>query len=263
MTLGTYPEPHSRIPGAPYVREPLPPVDLNQIVTNQRTLWNETALLSKYSASNAAGMQAITGMSSGDACYVEGLGFYRFTSSTMATSEPFIYPSDTSGSWIYDSWQILLSSATDATIRASLVPQTMLAFGHAAPSSPISYSNATATPSTITSASALNVTGLTGKTLRVALGGLSLSAAAGSYTAYVDAYMTFNDSPPTGHHAGRIELIGGRDSVLCMGHDFAIPTGATTCVVSLMGTGNAAGTLSATCPTVTQWLQWSIIDIPS
>lgn len=39
MALGTYPEPHSRIPGAPYVREPLPTVDLNQIVDNQRTLW--------------------------------------------------------------------------------------------------------------------------------------------------------------------------------------------------------------------------------
>jgi hypothetical protein len=262
MTLGTYPEPHSRIPGAPYVREPLPSADLNQIITNQRDLWNGVMDLAKYTSASAATMQAITGMSSGDVCYVEGLGFYRYTSSTMSLSEPFVYPSTTSGSWYYDSWQILLSSVTDSKIRADLIPQTMSAFGHVAPATTLSYSNATGTPSTIISSSALPVTGLAGKTFRASFGGLMLATTVGSYTAYVDGYLTFNDSGPTSSHAGRIELIGGRNSTLCMGHDFAIPAGATTCVVSLMGTGDAAGTLTVTGPTVTQWLQWSVIDIP-
>lgn len=41
MALGTYPEPHGASPGAPYaLREQLPPADVNQIIDNERTLWN-------------------------------------------------------------------------------------------------------------------------------------------------------------------------------------------------------------------------------
>lgn len=41
MALGTYPEPHSATPGGDYVlREQVPHGDLNQLVTNQRTIWN-------------------------------------------------------------------------------------------------------------------------------------------------------------------------------------------------------------------------------
>ena len=42
MAMGTYTEPHSASAGAPYVTlEKVPPGDLTQIVTNQRTLWNQ------------------------------------------------------------------------------------------------------------------------------------------------------------------------------------------------------------------------------
>jgi hypothetical protein len=141
--------------------------------------------------------------------------------------------------------------------------QTVLAFGNSAPASAIAYSNATTTPTTIISSSALNVTGLAGKTIRISLGGVSVTAAAGSYTASVDAYLTFNDSVPTSSHAGSIPIVGGSSGVVCIGHDFVIPAGATTCVVSLMGTGNAAGTLYARGVISMQWLQWSIIQIPA
>jgi hypothetical protein len=41
MGIGTFPEPHSASPGAPYIlREKIPFGDLNQIVANEQTLWN-------------------------------------------------------------------------------------------------------------------------------------------------------------------------------------------------------------------------------
>lgn len=42
MALGVYTEPHGASPGSPYaLREQVPHADLNQVVTNQRNLWNQ------------------------------------------------------------------------------------------------------------------------------------------------------------------------------------------------------------------------------
>lgn len=227
-----------------------------------RTAYLHGSRVSQHQTASPGDMQALTGMASGDVCYVQDLGYYRWWgTSTYTLNEPFIYPSLTAGAWVYDSWELLLTAPTDTTIRVNLTPQSLLAYGSAAPGSNITYSNSTSTTTTIVTTT-IDTTGLSGKTLRIAVSGL-VAKVTGSFDSNVDVLLTFDDSSSTTHTAGSLFLPGGAIAPIHVGYDFTIPDGATTCVITVRGTAVSGDTLSVTGLTTTQWLQWSIIQIPS
>jgi hypothetical protein len=207
-------------------------------------------------------MQALVGVGSGEVCYVSGLGFFSYwSSSSYGLNEPFIYPSAGMGhgAWVNDLWQLLLTSPTDTTIRAALIAQPLLAYGNAAPASNITFSTTSGTLSNIVTTT-VDVTGFSGKTLRVAISGL-VASVSGSFSSTVDVLLRFNDSGTTTHTGGQLTIPTGAFTTLSLNYDFEIPTGATSCTVAVRGS-TGGGTLAVTGLTSTQWLQWSIITIP-
>jgi hypothetical protein len=221
------------------------------------------ARVSQHIVVSTSDMQDLTGVGSGDVCYVSGVGFFQWQGgSSYGLNEPFIYPATGMGhgAWVND-LQILLSTPTDSQINPVFIGQSLLAFGHAALTGLLDYSNSSSTPSTIVTTT-ISVSGFAGKTLRLSISGM-VAKATGSYDSSIDAIMTFNDSGPTSHTAGQLSLPTGLISALHLGYDFVIPTGATTCAIKVEGVATTDTTLAVKGQTNTQWLQWSIIDIPA
>lgn len=219
--------------------------------------------VAQHIAWSTSAMQDLTGVASGDVCFVPGYGFFQWWSgSSYALNEPFVYPATGMGhgAWVND-LHILLATPTDSTISSAFIQQTLLAFGSTALTGLLDYSNSSSTPSTIVTTT-ISVSGFAGKTLRLAIAGL-VAHASGSYDSSVDALLTFNDSVPTIHTAGQLPLPTGAIGPLHLVYDFIIPAGATSCAIKVEGVATTDATLAVKGSTNTQWLQWSIINIPT
>jgi hypothetical protein len=224
-----------------------------------RTAVLELCKINTRISANTSDLQALTGAVSGNEVYVSGVGLFHYTTAFTLSNIPWVYAATGmgTGSWVLDEANSLLSLVSTKTINPALINQNLRAFGTATPSA-ITYTNTSSTPTVVCSTTA-DVTGLAGSSIRIALSGL-LATSVG--ISEIDVLLTFNDGGTTTHTAGQIILPAGSTVCLSLGYDFPVPTGATSCTVSLRGFTSGTS-LSVTGSSATQWLQWSVLQIAS